>query len=98
LLGADIKIPTFSRRGGHLMILPKRIASGEPLHFLVDSIGVKFFGEGKLHDQEARILVMAPISETSPRGRRQDPRDRRRGTEPYDFSDVSEIPQDDLIF
>lgn len=55
LLGVDIKIPdhtTFSRRGGRLMILPKRIERGEPLHVLVDSTGVKIYGEGEWRDQK----------------------------------------------
>ena len=55
LLGVDIRIPdhtTFSRRGGGLTILPKRIERGEPLHVLVDSTGIKIYGEGEWHDQK----------------------------------------------
>lgn len=58
LLGVDVKIPdhtTFSRRGGRPMILPKRIERGEPLHILVDSTGVKIYGEGEWRDQKHGI-------------------------------------------
>jgi len=55
LLGVQIRIPdhtTFSRRGGGLTILPKRIVHDEPLHVLVDSTGVKIYGEGEWLDQK----------------------------------------------
>jgi len=55
LLGVRIRIPdhtTFSRRGGGLTILPKRIVRDEPLHVLVDSTGVKIYGEGEWLDQK----------------------------------------------
>jgi hypothetical protein len=50
LLGVEIRIPghtTFSRRSGGLTFLPKRIERNEPLHLLVDSAGVKIYGEGE---------------------------------------------------
>jgi transposase len=55
LLGVQIKIPdhtTFSRRGGGLTILPVRVERHEPLHVLVDSTGVKIYGEGEWLDQK----------------------------------------------
>jgi len=55
LLGVRIKIPdhtTFSRRGRGLKILPKRVVRDEPLHVLVDSTGVKIYGEGEWLDQK----------------------------------------------
>src|ERR1019366_7030918 len=55
LLGAEIRIPdhtTFSRRSGGLTILPKRIERNEPLHLLVDSTGIKIYGEGEWLDQK----------------------------------------------
>src|SRR5271170_684297 len=58
LLGVQIKIPdhtTFSRRAGGLRILPKRIVRDEPLHVLVDSTGVKIYGEGEWLDQKHGI-------------------------------------------
>ena len=58
LLGAEIGIPdhaTFSRRNGGLTILPKRIERNEPLHLLVDSTGVKIYGEGEWLDQKHGI-------------------------------------------
>jgi transposase len=58
LLGAEIRIPdhtTFSRRSGGLTILPKRIERNEPLHLLVDSTGVKIYGEGEWLDQKHGI-------------------------------------------
>jgi hypothetical protein len=50
VLELDIAIPdhtTLSRRGGGLTILPKTIAREEPLHLLVDSTGLKIYGEGE---------------------------------------------------
>src|SRR5208282_5884969 len=55
LLGVRIRIPdhtTFSRRSGGLRDLPKRIFHDEPLHVLVDSTGVKIYGEGEWLDQK----------------------------------------------
>jgi hypothetical protein len=55
LLDVEIRIPdhtTFSRRGGGLMISPKRIERNEPLHLLVDSTGIKIYGEGEWLDQK----------------------------------------------
>jgi len=43
---------TFSRRGGGLMILPERVERNEPLHLLVDSTGIKIYGEGEWLDQK----------------------------------------------
>jgi hypothetical protein len=48
LLDIDIAIPdhtTLSRRGGGLTILPKSIHRDEPLHLLLDSTGLKIYGE-----------------------------------------------------
>ena len=58
VLGVDINVPdhtTLSRRGGGLAILPKRLDRGEPLHLLVDSTGLKIFGEGEWLDQKHGI-------------------------------------------
>jgi hypothetical protein len=55
LLGVQIRIPdhtTFSRRGGGLKVLPQRVERNEPLHLLVDSTGVKIYGEGEWLDQK----------------------------------------------
>jgi Transposase DDE domain len=55
LLGVRIRIPdhtTFSRRSGGLGILPKRIVRDEPVHVLVDSTGVKIYGQGEWLDQK----------------------------------------------
>lgn len=55
LPGVEIRIPdhtTLSRRGGGLTILSNRIARAEPLHLLVDSTGVKVYGEGEWLDQK----------------------------------------------
>jgi transposase len=57
-LGIDIAIPdhtTLSRRGGGLTILPKRIDRDEPLHLLIDSPGLKIYGEGEWLDQQHGI-------------------------------------------
>jgi Transposase DDE domain len=50
LLGIDIKIPdhtTFSRRGNGLTLLQKPVERAEPLHLLIDSTGLKMYGEGE---------------------------------------------------
>src|SRR3954449_3802083 len=43
---------TFSRRSGGLTVLPQRVARHEPLHLLIDSTGVKIYGEGEWLDQK----------------------------------------------
>jgi len=58
VLGVDIAIPdntTLSRRGGGLTILPMRLDRSEPLHLLVDSTGLKIYGEGEWLDQKHAI-------------------------------------------
>ena len=58
VLGVDIRVPdhtTLSRRGGGLTILLKRIDRDEPLHLLVDSTGLKIYGEGEWLDQKHGI-------------------------------------------
>jgi hypothetical protein len=58
VLKIDMPIPdhtTLSRRGGGLMILPKRIDHNEPLRLLVDSTGLKIYGEGEWLDQKHGI-------------------------------------------
>jgi hypothetical protein len=55
LLGVPIKIPdhtTFSRRGGGLKVLPQRVKRNEPLHLLIDSTGVRIYGEGEWLEQK----------------------------------------------
>src|SRR6202790_354657 len=58
VLEINIAIPdhtTLSRRGGGLTILPKQIDRDEPLHLLVDSTGLKIYGEGEWLDQKHSI-------------------------------------------
>jgi len=58
VLGLDIAIPnhtTLSRRGGGLTILLKRLDRAEPLYLLVDSKGLKIYGEGEWLDQKHGI-------------------------------------------
>ena len=58
VLRVDIAIPdhtTLSRRGGGLTILLKRLDRAEPLHLLVDSTGLKIYGEGEWLDQKHGI-------------------------------------------
>jgi Transposase DDE domain len=58
VLKIDLAIPdhtTLSRRGGGLTILPKRIDRTEPLHLLIDSTGLKIYGEGEWLDQKHGI-------------------------------------------
>ena len=58
VLAINITVPdhtTLSRRGGGLTILPKRIDRDEPLHLLVDSTGLKIYGEGEWLDQKHGI-------------------------------------------
>ena len=46
---------TLSRRGGGLTILLKPLDRAEPLHLLVDSTGLKIYGEGEWLDQKHGI-------------------------------------------
>ena len=58
VLGISIAIPdhtTLSRRAGGLTVLPKHIDRAEPLHLLVDSTGVKIYGEGEWLDEKHGI-------------------------------------------
>jgi Transposase DDE domain len=58
VLELDIAIPdhtTLSRRGDGLTILPKVVGHEEPLHLLVDSTGLKIYGEGEWLDQKRGI-------------------------------------------
>jgi hypothetical protein len=58
VLDINIAIPdhtTLSRRGGGLAILPETIGRKEPLHLLVDSTGLKIYGEGEWLDQKRGI-------------------------------------------
>lgn len=53
MLGVDIAIPdhtTLSRGGVGLTILPRDIHRAEPLHLVVDSTGLKIYGEGEWLD------------------------------------------------
>src|SRR5271167_1645985 len=53
VLGVDIAIPdhtTLSRRGVGLTVLPRDIHLAEPLHLVVDSTGLKIYGEGEWLD------------------------------------------------
>ena len=58
VLDIDIAIPdhtTLSRRGSGLAVLPKTIGREESLHLLVDSTGLKIYGEGEWLDQKRGI-------------------------------------------
>jgi hypothetical protein len=58
VLELDIAIPdhtTLSRRGAGLTILPKTVGREEPLHLLIDSTGLKIYGEGEWLDQKRGI-------------------------------------------
>jgi hypothetical protein len=58
VLGISIAISdhtTLSRRDGGLTMLPKHIDHAEPLHLLVDSTGLKIYGEGEWLDQKLGI-------------------------------------------
>ena len=58
MLGIDIALlilTTLSRRSGGLTILLKRLDRAEPLHLLVDSTGLKIYGEGEWLDQKHGI-------------------------------------------
>jgi len=46
---------TFSGRGEDLAILPQRIGRHEPVHLLIDSTGLKIYGEGEWLDQKYGI-------------------------------------------
>jgi DDE family transposase len=58
VLSISIAIPdhtTLSRRSGGLKLLPRQIDRDEPLHLLVDSTGLKIYGEGEWLDQKHGI-------------------------------------------
>ena len=58
MLELDIAIPdhtTLSRRSGGLTILPKTVGREEPLPLLVDSTGLKIYGEGEWLDHKRGI-------------------------------------------
>src|SRR5271170_3643471 len=58
LLKVDIAIPdhtALSRRGGGPTILPNCVDRAEPLHLLVDSTGLKIYGEGEWLNQKHGI-------------------------------------------
>ena len=58
LLDIEIAIPdhtTLSRRGGGLTVLPKSFGRDEPLHLLIDSTGLKIYGEDEWLDQKRGI-------------------------------------------
>jgi hypothetical protein len=58
VLGISIAIPdhtTPGRRGGGLTISPKHIDRAEPVHLLVDSTGLRIYGEGEWLDQKHGI-------------------------------------------
>ena len=46
---------TLSRRGVGLTILPNRVGRTEPLHLLIDSTGLKIYGDGEWLDQKHGI-------------------------------------------
>src|SRR5271165_6969253 len=55
VLKVDIAIPdhtTLSRRGGDLPILQKTVGCEEPVHLIVDSTGLKKYGESEWQDQK----------------------------------------------
>src|SRR5689334_19999770 len=55
MLGLEIRIPdhtTLSRRGGGLTVVPAVVRRDEPLHILVDSTGLKIYGEGEWLQQK----------------------------------------------
>jgi hypothetical protein len=58
LLGVDLRVPdhtTFSRRGDGLTLLTKPVEHNEPLRLLIDSTGLKIYGEGEwLEEQHGR--------------------------------------------
>ena len=95
VLELDIAIPdhtTLSRRGGGLTILPRTVGREEPLHLLVDSTGLKIYGEGEWLDQKRGLR--------SPRRWRKLHLGVDAGTHeivaaeltPDDVGDVSELP------
>jgi hypothetical protein len=56
LLGVEIAVPhftTLSRRGNGLSLSPKALSkSTEPVHLVVDRVGLKMFGEGECFEQK----------------------------------------------
>jgi Transposase DDE domain len=95
VLALDVAIPdhtTLSRRSGSLTILPQTVGREEPLHLLIDSTGLKIYGESEWLDQKRGIR--------SPRRWRKlhlgldaDTHEIvAAGLTPDDVADVSELP------
>jgi Transposase DDE domain len=69
MLGVDIAIPdhtTLIRRGGGLTISPLRLDRAEPLHLLVDSIGLKILRRGRMARSETRHSVAPAVAQAAP--------------------------------
>ena len=72
VLEIDIAIPdraTLSRRGVGLTILPNRVGRTEPPHLLIDSTGLKIYGEGEWLDQKHGIRSKSSLAQTTSRCR-----------------------------
>jgi len=83
---------TLSRRGGGLTILPKRIERAEPLHLLVDSTGLKIYGEGEWLDQKHGIRSRRRWRKLHPGVDANTHEVVAVALTPDDVGDVSEIP------
>jgi hypothetical protein len=80
-LKVDIAIPdhtTLSRRGSGLTILPGLAKPDEPLHLLVDSTGLKMYGEGEWLAQHHGLRSRPAVAELASRPRYRHAGDRRR--------------------
>ena len=60
---------TLSRRGVGLTILPNRVGRTEPPHLLIDSTGLKIYGEGEWLDQKHGIRWSSSLAQTTSRCR-----------------------------
>ena len=72
VLAVDIAIPdhtTLSRRGGGLMVLPKRIDRDEPLHSSRRQHRPEDLRRGGMAQSETRRPVAPPVAEAAPRRR-----------------------------
>ena len=71
LMGLDLRVPdhtTLSRRQAGLAVAWPPQRGDEPMHLVVDSTGLKVYGEGEWKGASARLEQAAHVAQIAPRG------------------------------